>query len=752
MINRLVRISSLIVLGLVIATPAFAQNWANWRGPEQNGISRETNLPDNWSLEPKKNVAWESDIGGRATPIILNGRVYLNTRTHHDFTDPVEKVHAREQVVCWDLKTGDVLWKDEFNVFHTDIPSPRVGWAAMCGDEETGNVFVHSVSGEFRCYSPDGKIVWEKSLLEEFGKISGYGGRTQTPIIDEDRVIVSFLAANWGETKGPGPKHYYYAFDKKNGDLQWVSAPGGAPQDTNYSVPIVAVINGQRQLIGGNSDGGIYGINARTGTPIWGFRMSRRGLNSSPVVDGNLVYISHGEDNIDNNDFGRIQCIDASETGDLTETGSVWRHDGLKAGYTALLVKDGVLYVVSDTGNLNAFDGKSGEKLWEHNLGTVGKGSPVWADGKMYVMEVNGNIHILEANREGCKQLSLVQLKATTVAGLDEIYASPAISEGHIVFVTRDRTICIADETKKPGMNEIPSMSAEKDAVEKVALVQLRPYEVILSPGEKVQFSLHAFDANGRLIKQITNPIITIGEGLDSLKSENGAIWADPVSKDIAGTISTSMFGKTATARVRMFNADKTWSWDFEGYKGVRVPPTWLRAHVKLKPVDVDGNTVMRAAGMGKGKGRPSHMVFIGTPNMKDYTISADVMMKEQNRQMPSIGLIANRYNFMIKGNNGKLAIQSWAPHLRMAKVVRFRSDPDVWYTMKMRVEVADGEATVFGKVWKRGDEEPEAWTLTQTDPHPNESGSPGLYVYAQADCLFDNVVVQFDDQAVSHQ
>ena len=111
----------------------------------------------------------------------------------------------------------------------------------MCGDKETGYVYLHSVSGIFRCYDPDGKVVWEHSLGEDFGKISGYGGRTQTPIIDEDRVIVSFMATNWGATKGPAPLHYYYAFDKKTGELQWVTAPGGKPKDTNYSLSLIHI-------------------------------------------------------------------------------------------------------------------------------------------------------------------------------------------------------------------------------------------------------------------------------------------------------------------------------------------------------------------------------------------------------------------------------------------------------------------------------------------------------------------------------
>ena len=248
---------------------ANSQDWASWRGPEHNGISRETNLVDSWSLKGDENVLWQADTGGRSTPIVLNGQVYVNCRTLDNPGLPDEKIHIQEQVVCWDAETGKELWRDKFNVFQTDIPAPRVGWAAMVGDTETGNVYSHSVSGIFKCYTPEGKVVWEKSLGEEFGKISGYGGRTQTPFIDEDRIIVSFLATNWGDMKGPAPKHYYYAFDKKTGELQWISAPGGAPQDTNYSAPAIGVVNGQRLLVAGNSDGHVYAFNARTGKPVW---------------------------------------------------------------------------------------------------------------------------------------------------------------------------------------------------------------------------------------------------------------------------------------------------------------------------------------------------------------------------------------------------------------------------------------------------------------------------------------------------
>lgn len=734
--------TALVALTLVANESVNAQetsNWAHWRGPEQSGISRETNLVDDWSLETGKNVAWKVDVGGRATPIILNGRVYLNCRTQ----DTENKVDTREQVICWDLKTGQELWRDKFNVWGTDIPSPRVGWAAMVGDVETGNVFVHSVSGMLRCYNPAGETVWEISLAEQYGKISGYGGRTQTPIIDEDRLIVSFMATNWGATKGPGPLHYYYAFDKKTGELQWVSAPGGQPKDTNYSCPVVAVINGERQLIGGNCDGHVYSINARSGKPIWSFKMSLRGLNTTPAVLGNNVYISHGEDNVDNAEFGRVQCIDATGKGDVTKTHSVWRHDGLKAGYTANVAKDGMVYVVSDTGNLYAYDAESGERLWDHDLGTVGKGSPVFADGKIYATEVNGKVWILKPSRQGCETLSKNVIPARVGAGLDEIYASPAIADGHVVLVTRDRTICITDKAKKAVAGEIKALPAEDVSDMTVDTIQLRPYETVVKAGSTTKYELHSFTANGRLISKAPATNLKVSEDLKGFTANGDSLVAPSENKFLAGTITAEVDGKTATARVRMLSPESTWKWDFTGYKGKRVPATWNRAFIKLQPFDLDGDTVLKVTGGAGAKGRPSHQIGIGVPQMKGYEVQADVRLTEARRQLPDIGISVHRYNLIMIGNTGKLSIESWPSEKRMEKNIKFRSDPDVWYTMKMKVDVEDGKAKISGKVWKRDEAEPTGWTIRATDPHPNLNGSPGLYYYSLADCYFDNVIVK---------
>jgi outer membrane protein assembly factor BamB len=724
-------------LGFVANSTATAGDWTSWRGPLQNGVSPETNLVEDWSIEGK-NVLWKSEVGGRATPIVSRGKVYLNCRTNHPLVGP-EKVHLREQVICWDAVTGDELWRDEFNVFQTDIPAPRVGWAAMAADPVTGNVYCHSVSGLFICYSEDGKRLWEYSLFEDFGKISGYGGRTQTPIIDEDRVIVSFMKMNWGDEKAPPPKQAYYAFDTKTGELIWISIPGGKPADTNYSVPMIAVIDGVRQLIGGNSDGAIHSIHARTGEKLWSFRMSRRGLNASAVVDGNHVFISHGEDNIDNSEFGRIQSIDATGRGDITESHSVWRVDGVKAGYTGLIVHDGILYVVADTGKLYAYDSKTGKELWTHSLGTVGKGSPVWADGKLYVMEVNGNIHILKTSREGVKTLSHVALKARASQGADEIYASPAIANGRVYFVTRDRTICIGSKETQAGGEEAPTLVGEPTPTTEVALAHLIPAEVALSPGESASYRIRTYDKNGRVIATVPAEI-SLGDGLTSATIDGNTITAADGATE-AGYVTAKVGDIEAKGRVRAF-ASLPWSFDFDKLKGKQTPTGWIRAFPALTPTEMDGTVAMQNTG---GRGRPSNYIWLGPSTMKGYAMQADAKLIEQKFRLSSAGLTINRYNLILNGNNSKVTIQSWAPHLRMAKEIRYNAKPDVWYRLKMSVKVENGTATVRGKVWPRDDAEPEEWTVEAVDPHANENGSPGLYLYSMAQVYYDNIIVTKD-------
>lgn len=143
---------------LVLPVTVFAQpwtademDWPFWRGPEQNGISREKNLPD--SINPKgDSLKWaKPELGSRSTPIVMNGKLYVIKNKNQGTEREIE------EVVCADAETGEILWENEFNVFLSDVPNTRVGWSSVVGDPATDHVFALGVCGLFRCIDGEGK-------------------------------------------------------------------------------------------------------------------------------------------------------------------------------------------------------------------------------------------------------------------------------------------------------------------------------------------------------------------------------------------------------------------------------------------------------------------------------------------------------------------------------------------------------------------------------------------------------------------
>ena len=685
-----------------------ADNWPHWRGPSQNGASSEENLISEWSKDGK-NLLWEANFVSRSTPVVISNHVYVLGRTGKDITE-------QEHIACFHVQTGEKVWEHKFNVFHTTIPFNRVGWASPAGDPETGNIYVHGVQGMFYCFNAEGEILWSHSLTEEFGRISGYGGRTHTPFIDGNLVIISYLNASWGGQAAT--RHRYFAFDKNTGNVVWVATPSGPPKDTTYSVPVAATIHGRRLLVAGNADGSIYAMDMQTGKKVWGFKLSKRGINVSVVADGHLIYAAHSEENLDNTSMGRVVCIDGRGTGDVTRTHEVWRLDGCQVGYTSPALHQKQIYLVDNSANIHCLDAKTGEEQWIQNIGTVGKGSPVWADGKIYIPEVNGHFHILKVGPSGADVLSTVKLSVEAEDRAAEIYGSPAISNGRIFFATEDRIYCLGN-TKTTSVT-----------------LQLTPAEVVLKPGQKQDFKLSVFGDESVNINDVAWSV----KDLDASVSA-GELSISPNAIGQAGTVFATLGDATTSARVRII-PPLPWTEDFELVAENKIPTHWIGATGKFFARQQGDNKILAKTLAKRGLNRS--VVFLGPPTMSNYTVKIDLMGTRNKRRLPDMGLVANRYILDLQGIHQRLQVRSWSSDLRMAKQVDFKWETDVWYAMKMRVDVdlVNEEAIVLGKVWKKSDPEPNQWTIKAIDPLPNKTGSPGIYGYSAAEIHYDNLKV----------
>jgi outer membrane protein assembly factor BamB len=725
------------LLVLPAAVPAAAGDWPAWRGRGQDGVSTETGLISNWSPQGE-HVVWRADVVGRSTPVVFDGRVCANGRVG-------EGAHRQELVACFDAGTGRKLWEHRLDVYLSAVPFDRLGWGNLVADPETGNLYAPGVGGLLVAFDRQGKVLWSHSLTEEFGLISGFGGRTHTPILDEDRLVLTFINSGWGEQGVP--RQRTFAFDKRTGEVLWVATPGGQPYDLNtQTTPVVAVIHGQRLLIEGNVDGWVHAIKARTGEKVWSYQLSKNALNITVAVDHDTVYASHSEENVDTpGSMGRVVAIDGTGSGDVTKTHEKWRVNELDDGYSSPLYHDGVLYVVDNSANLFALSAEDGHQLWRHKLGTIGKASPVWADGKIWVAETNGRFHILKPGKDSVETLDMDDVKVPDASAGPEgrnadLYGSPAVAYGRVYLSTEAGLFCLGDKSRpfKPVAGKPAALAAEaavaKDAAP--AVIQVVPGEVLAQPGQTVRFEVRAFDEHGRPMAAPAG----VEWGLQGLagKVEGGSLALDS-GHSMAGKVTAKAGTLEAAARVRAI-APLPWSFDFESVEVGKSPPWWSGAGPKFPVKEVDGGRALSKPPVAVGLDRSD--VFLGPASLSDYTIQADLRGAKNGRKRPDMGLIDSGYTLDLMGNHQALQLRSWPSVLRIEKTVDFPWDPDVWYTMKLRVDEQGDKALVRGKVWRRGEPEPSEWTVTAEDPQPIRHGSPGIYGYSAAEILYDNLQV----------
>ncbi len=727
---RLTRLLLPFLLVLVVPLLHHAQgtpivsDWPDWRGPQRDGTSPERNLPGSWSPHGE-NLLWKAPYGARSAPIVLGDRLYLQNGAG-------EGESRQERVICFNADTGRVLWEYRFNVYQSDVPPHRVGWASPAADPKTGNIFVLGVGGALVSLNSDGKVLWQRSLGEEFGLITTHGGRTVSPVLEDDLVIVSGLSSGWGDQARGA--HRFFAFNKNTGQTAWVDSPAGRPYDTTYSPPIAAVIGGVRLLIAGGGDGAMHALKPQTGESVWRFEMSKRGINTGAILVGGKVIVSHGEENLNTSEMGLIAAIDPTGTGKLGEAQVRWKTLGFLGGYSSPVSDGERIYQIDNGSNLFAFDAATGRQLWTQHLGTVQKASPVLGDGKLYVGTESGKFYILRPRTDGCEILDEDWLGPEQTP--ERVLGSAAISRGRVFFAS-DRALYAFGRKMNGRAAPVPYDPGTPAPDGKPAFVQVVPTELILAPGESVQLTARLFDAHGIFLRE--TPANWSLEGLSGTV-ENGKFTAAGEAHPQAGQVKATVGELSGKARIRVIPL-LPWAIDFEASPAGAPPRHWINATGKYQVREVEGNKVLVKLSDNPFLRRAK--TYLGPPEWSEYTIETDVRSDRHRRQMADAGVIAQRYALILFGNHQRLELQSWQPETQRTIRLKFPWQPDTWYRMKLRVEnLPEGKVLARGKVWPTGEPEPAEWTIEKTDPIGNRAGSPGLYADAYVEVFFDNLKV----------
>jgi outer membrane protein assembly factor BamB len=453
------------------------------------------------------------------------------------------------------------------------------------------------------------------------------------------------------------------------------------------------------------------------------------------------VYIGHGEENPDNNVQGRVICVDASKIAD-GQPELVWKKDGVKARYASPIVHEGRLYIPDDTGTLYCFDGAKGKQLWRFGYGRDARGSPVLADGKIYVGEVNSIFHILKPGPKKCEELHQQFFPSTSGAGDVEINGSPAVANGRVYFSTSEEIYCIGTkgsggkETSKPP--EVPAVKGKGP----VTHLQVVPADITIHAGESVTYKVLGFDAAGDFVEDVQpgewllpTPPIPPGakQGPPPLDGEvkDGKLTVAAKKPSQQGYVVAKLGKLAGKARVRVAPT-LPYAQDFNKLPEGAAPGGWVNTQGKFKVETLKGEKVL-----AKVTTNPSPLVargnaYIGMPDMRDYTIECDVMGAQVGSDLPDMGVVASRYSLYLAGNIQKLRLNTWSALPRVDRTIEFAWTPGTWYRLKLTSEVKGGKAVVRGKCWERGNAEPAEWTVELTDAYPNAEGAPALYGYVQ--------------------
>lgn len=705
-----------------------ASDWPEWRGPSRDGRSAETNLPEKWSTKGD-NLAWRIPIGSRSAPVAFGNRLYINSPT------PGDPSATQERLIAIDAESGKIVWERKFSLFLSDVPQHRASWASPAVDPETGNIYMFTVAAQLVCVSPDGKILWDRSLTDEYGAVTTHGGRTTSPIIEGDKVILNTLVLAWGDLNRPGNR--YFAFDKKTGQTIWISSPQSRHYDTNYSTPVVGTIDGVRALVVGGTDGVYHALKVNTGEKIWSVEVSKRAILNSALLKDNVAYITHGEENIDTTEMGLIAAVDASRSGVLAADAFKWKTRGFLPTFASPVMDGDRLYTMDNSAIIGAFDLKTGTRLWEKTLGTLQKGSPVLADGKLYVGTENGKFYILRPSATGVEVLDEDVLG--TPQSPEAIVASPIVSDGRVYVTSMDAMYAIGKRVPRARSAASAPAAGPATAAGAPAYVQVFPYESLLAPGQTATFKARLFDAKGQFIREEPAATWSVDQVSGSIDAKG--VYTAAKAGSTAGFIKATVGTLSGTARVRMIEAPP-WTFDFENAASEAPPAWWVGAPTKVVQRTVDGIGKVLVRPRDETVGRRAK-VFFGQPAMSGLTVEADVRGREQRRQRGDVGLINQRYGLVLFGNGQKLELHPWQAADEMTARVDFKWDVDKWYRMKLRVDQQkDGSARVRGKVWPADAPEPDAWTIEKIDKIPHVVGSPGIYADGISDVYFDNVKV----------
>ncbi len=392
-----------------------SRTWPRFRGPGGSGVSMYTNVPLAWNSTNGTGIAWRTAIPthGFNSPLIWGERIFLSGGDA-----------AKREVLCFDLKTGQVLWRQAVaNVPGSPAQPPEVpestGFAAPTMATDGRRVYVIFANGDIAALSMEGKQVWSKS----FGALKNPYGYASSLATWQDRLIIQLDQGEPEENKSK-----LYALDGRTGAVVWQTP---RKLGSSWASPIVVEAAGKPQIIT-LSVPWVIAYSAVDGTELWRVECLNGEVTPSPVCAGGMVFVASPSE--------KLLAIRPNGTGNVTKTHVAWANEDNVPDVTSPVSNGELVFTVTTAGMLTCYDAKDGKKVWEHDLDMECQASPSLAGSRMFVFGQKGGAVIVEAGRE-YKELFRTQMN-------DTFYASPAFTPDRIVLRGGTHLWCLGPTTE----------------------------------------------------------------------------------------------------------------------------------------------------------------------------------------------------------------------------------------------------------------------------------------------------------------
>lgn len=405
---------SSLLLFVLASSPAVAEDWPQFLGPDRNGVSQETGLIDQWPEGGPKEV-WRSECGpGMSGLAIADGRLFTM------FQDA-----RRQYVICLNAKTGERIWRTGV------APAYRNGQGDGPRATPTvngGAVFVFTGQGVLAALdAKNGSIRWSQDALKENGGRDADYGMASSPLVLDNAVVVTVGAAS----------ATVIAVERKSGQTLWRAGRG---MPAGYSSPTLLELNDKPQIVAFTGSAAI-GIQPDDGKLLWSypFKTSYECNIATPItLADDTLFLSAGE----NHGSVALELVERDGRLDpVAKWESLGRKSVMRNEWQTSIYHDGHLYGFDNVGgagpisHLTCIDAASGERKWQEIR--YGKGNLILADGKLFLSTVKGELVVARATPSEYQEVG-----RTSVVGFTR--QAPALANG-LLYLRDDKVVVCLD-------------------------------------------------------------------------------------------------------------------------------------------------------------------------------------------------------------------------------------------------------------------------------------------------------------------